>query len=168
MRMVLITALLAASLAGCTVGPDYVRPVVETPPDWNIDYPKAADVANIKWWEQFDDPVLNELVETALRDNRDLLIAAARVDQFMGVLMATTSQGFPQIGYGGDASRIRASELAAPPLPPGAERSFSLYQVGLGASWQLDLFGRVRRLSEAAQAQVYASEQGQRAWCCRW
>jgi len=162
MRMVLITALLAASVAGCTVGPDYVRPTVETPPAWNIDYPKAAEVANIKWWEQFDDPVLNELVETALRDNRDLRIAAARVDQFMGVLMATTSQRFPQIGYGGDASRIRASELAVPPLPPGAERSFSLYQVGLGASWQLDLFGRVRRLSEAAQAQVYASEQGQR------
>ncbi len=73
-------------LAGCTVGPNYVRPTVDTPPAWRIDYPKAADVANLKWWEQFGDPVLNNLVETALRDNRDLRVAAARVDQFIGAL----------------------------------------------------------------------------------
>jgi multidrug efflux system outer membrane protein len=101
-------------------------------------------------------------VETALRDNRDLRIAAARVDQFIGALTATGSQLYPQIGYGADASRARASAVGVPPLPPGANPYFSLYQVSLGASWQLDLFGRVRRLSEAAQAQVYASEQGQR------
>jgi multidrug efflux system outer membrane protein len=139
-----------------------LRPEVESPAAWRIDYPKAADVANIKWWEQFGDPVLNGLVETALRDNRDLRIAAARVDQFIGALTATGSQLYPQIGYGVDASRARASAVGVPPLPPGANPYFSLYQVSMGASWQLDLFGRVRRLSEAAQAQVYASEQGQR------
>jgi multidrug efflux system outer membrane protein len=165
MKLPLFTALLAAGLAGlagCTVGPDYVRPKVEAPQAWRIDYPKAADVANLKWWEQFGDPVLNELVETALRDNRDLRVAAARVDQFLGALTATGSQLYPQIGYGGDASRSHASAVAMPPLPPGADRYFSLYKVSLGASWQTDLFGRVRRLNEAAQAQVYASEQGQR------
>jgi outer membrane protein, multidrug efflux system len=162
MRNHALAAITATALCGCAVGPDYVRPSVDTPAAWRIDYPKAADVANLKWWEQFGDPVLNELVETALRNNRDLVIAAARVDQFIGALTATGSQLYPQIGYGADASRARASTVAQPPLPPGANPYFSLYSVSLGAAWQADLFGRVRRQTEAAQAQVYASEQGQR------
>jgi multidrug efflux system outer membrane protein len=157
-------AMLAATvaLAGCTLGPDYARPAIDTPPAWRIDYAKAAEVANTKWWEQFGDPVLNELIETALRENRDVRIAAARIDQFAGALTSTRSQLFPQIGYGADASRTRASRLGVPPIPEPADPYFTLYQASLGASWQLDLFGRVRRLTEAAQAQVYASEQAQR------
>jgi len=162
MRARALAALVAIALAGCTVGPDYVRPAVDAPASWRIDYPKAADVANTKWWEQFRDPVLDELIETSLRENRDIRIAAARVEQFIGALDSTRSQLFPQIGYSGDASRARASRVGQPPLPAGADPYFSLYQASLGASWQLDLFGRVRRLSEAAQAQVYASEQAQR------
>jgi multidrug efflux system outer membrane protein len=149
-------------VAGCTVGPDYVRPVVDTPEAWRIDYPKAAEVVDTKWWEQFGDPVLNELVDAALRDNRDLRIAAARVDQFIGALGTSRSQLFPQIGYGADASRARASRVGPVPIPPGGDPYFTLYQASLGATWQLDLFGRVRRLTEAAQAQVYASEQARR------
>ena len=157
-----LAALVAAAVAGCTVGPDYARPVVDTPAAWRIDYPKAAEVANTKWWEQFGDPVLNALIETALRENRDIRIAAARVDQFAGALVSTRSQSLPQLGYGADASRAQASRVGQPPIPPGADNQFTLYQASLGASWQLDLFGRVRRLTEAAQAQVYASEQAQR------
>jgi len=82
----------AIAVAGCTVGPDYVRPSLDTPAAWRIDYPKAAEVANTKWWEQFGDPVLNDLIETALRENRDIRIAAARVEQFEGALMSTRSQ----------------------------------------------------------------------------
>ena len=162
MKIRLVVACIAAALSGCTVGPNYVRPMVDTPPAWRIDYDKAADVANTRWWEQFGDPVLDELIDAALRDNRDLRIAAARVDQFIGALNATGSQLYPQIGYGADATRARASAVGQPPLPPGANPYFSLYNVSLGASWQADLFGRVRRQTEAAQAQVYASEQGQR------
>src|SRR5512137_1929464 len=154
--------LVAAAVAGCTVGPDYARPDVDTPSAWRIDYPKAADVANTKWWEQFGDPVLNGLIETALRENRDIRIAAARVDQFVGALVSTRSQSLPQLGYGADASRAQASRVGQPPIPPGVDNQFTLYQASLGASWQIDLFGRVRRLTEAAQAQVYASEQAQR------
>ena len=161
MRTRLLATLLVFFLAGCTVGPDYRRPVVQSPNAWRIDYPKATEVANTKWWEQFGDPVLNELVETALRENLDIQIAAARIDQFIGALTSTRSQLFPQIGYGADASRVRASAVGQPPLPPGADPYFNLYQASLSASWQLDLFGRVRRLTEAAQAQVYASEQAQ-------
>ncbi len=161
-KRVALAATLAASFAGCTVGPDFVRPVTDAPTAWRIDYPKAAEVANTKWWQQFGDPVLDELVETALRENRDVRIAAARVDQFAGALVATRSQLYPQLGYGADAARARASRLGRPAIPEPADPYFTLYQATLGASWQLDLFGRVRRLTEAAQAQVYASEQAKR------
>jgi outer membrane protein, multidrug efflux system len=162
MRILTFATLLALSASGCTIGPDYVRPDVQTPEAWRIDLPEANEMANTKWWEQFGDPVLNELIETALRENLDVQIAAARVDQFIGTLQATDSQAYPQLGYGADVSRNRASREGQPPIPPGVNPNFTLYQATLGASWQLDLFGRVRRLSEAAQAQVYASEQAQR------
>jgi multidrug efflux system outer membrane protein len=161
MRRLALAAATLALAAGCTVGPDYSRPDVTSPDKWRIDYPQAADVANTRWWEQFNDPALNQLIDTALRENRDLLIAAARVDQFVGQLSVVRSQFYPQIGYSADASRNRASEVGQPPLA-GADPYYTLYQGALSARWQIDLFGRVRRQSEAAQAQVYASEQGRR------
>jgi len=150
------------ALAGCTVGPDYQRPEIESPPAWRITYEQAAVAANTRWWEAYQDPVLNQLVEEALGKNLDLVQAAARVDRFLGALSVTRSQLYPQIGYGGDASQNRASANGPTPLPPGTDRDYSLYQAALGASWQIDLFGRVRRQAEGAQAQVYATEQGRR------
>ena len=152
----------AALLSACTVGPDYVRPDIQSPERWRIEYPQATNIANTRWWEQFSDPVLNQLIDTALRENRDLVIAAARVDQFVGQLSVVRSQFYPQIGYSLDASRNRASRVGQPPLAPGADPYYSLYQGALSADWQIDLFGRVRRQSESAQAQLYASEQGRR------
>ncbi len=149
-------------LSACAVGPDYQRPRIESPGEWRIDYPKAAEVANTKWWQQFGDPALDQLIETAVRENLDVQAAAARVDQFLGALSTTRSQFFPQFGYSGEASRNRASQVGPTPLPSGTNPNYSLYQASLNASWQIDLFGRVRRQSEAAQAQVYASEQGRR------
>ena len=149
-------------MAACAVGPDYKRPEIDPPQQWRMDYPKAAEVANTKWWEQFGDPVLNQLIESALRENLDVRAAAARVDQFLGALSTTRSQFFPQVGYSGSASRNRASQVGPTPLAPGVDPTYSLYQGGLTASWQIDLFGRVRRQSESVQAQVFASEQGRR------
>jgi multidrug efflux system outer membrane protein len=154
--------LVVAALAGCTVGPNFVRPTVMPPAAWRIEYPQAADVANTQWWAQFGDPVLDQLVDTAVRENLDIRIAAARVDQFIGQLVVTQSQFYPQLGYGGGVSRNRSSTVGATPIPPGVSPYFTLYQASVGANWQVDLFGRVRRLSESAQAQVYASEQGRR------
>ena len=151
----------AIAAAGCTLGPDYVRPEVATPRPAHR-YPRAAEVANTKWWEQFGDPVLNDLIETALRENHDVRIAAARVEQFIGALASTRSQLFPQLVYGADASSNQASREGFPPIPSPVDRQFDLFQAAFGASWQIDLFGRVRRLSEAAQARVYASEQAKR------
>ena len=106
----LVLAAFAATLiAGCTVGPNYVKPGVDSPVAWRIDYTVAADVANTRWWEQFDDPVLTALIESSLRENRDLVIAAARVDAFLGQLNATRSQLYPQANYSLNASRNRIS-----------------------------------------------------------
>ncbi|MDH5621872.1 MAG: efflux transporter outer membrane subunit [Gammaproteobacteria bacterium] len=163
MRNIILSALSAIFLNACAaVGPTYQRPTIETPENWRVEYPQAAAIANIRWWTQFGDPTFNELIETALRENRDIQAAAARVDQFIGALQTTRSQFFPQIGYNADASRNRATERGLVTLPPGSDPYYSLYRGALGASWQIDLFGRIRRQSEAAQAQVFASEQGRR------
>ena len=162
-RAALGVALAAAFASGCTVvGNDYVRPSLATPDTWRIDYREAADVANTRWWQQFGDAALDQLIETALRENRDIAIAAARVDQVLGQLATTRSQYYPQIGYSLDASNNRSSRVGQPPLPSGSDPYYTLYQGALSAQWQIDLFGRLRRQSEAVQAQVYASEQGRR------
>lgn len=157
-----LAAFVAALLVGCTVGPDWQRPKTEAPPGWRVETPQAAEIANLRWWERFDDPALNELIATALQENRDLRQAAARVDQFLGALRTTRSQFYPQFNYNGATSTNRLSENGQPPLSPGVNRDYDLYTAALGASWQIDLFGRVRRLAGSSQAQVYASEQGRR------
>jgi len=163
MRHIVLSMFAAVFLSACAaVGPDYRRPAIVTPEVWRVDYPEAASVANVGWWTQFGDSALDALIETALRENRDIQAAAARVDQFIGALQTTRAQFYPQIGYNADASRNRRTEHGLAPLPPGTDPYYSLYRGSLGASWQIDLFGRIRRQSEAAQAQVFVSEQGRR------
>ncbi|HEY7759760.1 MAG TPA: efflux transporter outer membrane subunit [Burkholderiales bacterium] len=152
----------AYAAAACTVGPNYTRPETDAPESWRVDYEQAAEVANTRWWQAFGDSALDELVDIAVRENLDVRIASARVDQFLGALNTTRSQFYPQFDYSAEASRNRASEVGQPALPAGSDRNYSLYTAALGASWQIDLFGRVRRQSEAAQARVYATEQGRR------
>ncbi len=162
MKAAAVCVAAGALLSACAVGPDYKRPEIQSPEQWRIDYPKAAEVANTKGWERLGDPALNQLVEDALHANLDIQAAAARVDRFLGALTTTRSQFFPQFGYAGSASRNRASQAGVTPLPPGVNTDYSLYQANLNAAWEIDLFGRVRRQSEAVQGQVYPSEQGRR------
>ncbi len=139
-------------LTGCTIGPDYVRPDIKAPDQWNVEYNAAADLANTTWWKQFGDPVLDNLVETAVRGNLDLKSATAKVDQYLGVLDTARSQYFPQISAG---------------FNPGASssggRTNQSYQATVNATWELDLWGRIRRSNESAQAQIVGSEAGRRA-----
>ena len=157
-----MATLVATALAACTVGPNFTKPTVNSPQAWRLEYEQAADVANTRWWQSFGDPALDQLVDAAVRENLDVQIAAARVDQFLGALRTTRSLFYPQFDYGADISRNSQSRNGPVPIPPGTDRDYSLYQAALGASWQIDLFGRVRRQTESAQAQVYASEQGRR------
>jgi multidrug efflux system outer membrane protein len=157
MRKPLSVALLALLLGGCMMGPDYFRPAVETPPAWRLTEQNAKDLANTTWWEQFGDPVLNDLMATALRENKDLMIAAARIEEFAGNYGIVRSGLFPQVGAGYEASRQRNT------LPGDVNSStYNAYQVALSATWEIDIWGRIRRQTEAARAQLLASEEGRR------
>lgn len=149
-------------LAACTVGPDYVRPEIDTPRAFRFEEQEARDFANTAWWKQFQDPALDALIDEGLKNSKDLRIAAARVEEFAGRLTATRSQFYPQVGYGAGGSRDRISERLATPVPPGVSNPQTTYSAVLNATWELDLFGRVRRLSESAQAQLLASEEVRR------
>src|SRR4029079_15796280 len=148
-------------LEGCMLGPNYERPVVEGPSMWRFEDPQARDVANTAWWEQLQEEVLNELIRTALAENKDVRIAAARVEEFYGRLGVARSQLFPQVGAEAIGSRQRASERTA--TGPLSNNPFNTVQVDVFASWELDIFGRLRRLNEAARADLPATEEGRRA-----
>jgi multidrug efflux system outer membrane protein len=153
---------LLLSLYGCTVGPDYVRPQVDSPQAWRVDYAAAAGVANTRWWEQFGDPVLDNLIDTALRENKDVRIAAARVEEFAARVDITRSGFYPQIGYNGQASRNRASRESFGGIPAGSDRSYNDYSATLSAGWEIDLWGRIRRATEATRAELLAQDENRR------
>ena len=155
----LAAALLALSASGCMVGPDYVRPTIDTPAAWRLSDENARDLANSRWWQQFDDPVLDELVETALRENKDLRIATARIEEFAGRYGIVRAPLFPQIG----ATYEPAKQRGSPTTLSRETTVFDSYQAVLTASWEIDIWGRIRRQSEAARAQLLASEDGRRA-----
>ncbi len=147
------------SLPGCAVGPDYERPMVETPGAWRISTKEATGTANTAWWEQFGDPVLNKLINTGLLENKDIRIAAARMEQFMAQVDITRSGFYPQLGYGVAGSRDQASKNI---VPPGIESLTETWQATLNGGWEIDLWGRLRRATEAAQADLLAAEEGRR------
>ncbi len=80
------------------IGPNYFRPKIDTPVAWRFEVKEARDLTNTAWWEQFNDPVLNQLIQTALQENKDLRIATARVDEFLGRFGTTTVKPVPPDG----------------------------------------------------------------------
>lgn len=157
----LIVLAFAVLLTGCVVGPDYVRPVVDVPVAFRYEDREAKETANTEWWKQFQDPVLDALITEALANNKDIKIATSNIERAAGVLVQARSPLFPQIGYGGSAARERASEAGAVPVPPIIPNPQTSYQALASASWEIDLWGRIRRLSESAQAELFATEE---AW----
>jgi outer membrane protein, multidrug efflux system len=156
----LAAALCTCWIAGCAVGPDYHRPVVETPASFRYASPDAevVDASNLQWWSQFNDPVLDGLIQRALEQNKDLGIAAARVDEFYGRLMSTRAALFPQIG--GNFAGGRSRGVPAPGFPPAVGNQV---QIDVMASWEIDLFGRLRRMTEAARADYMGTQAAQQA-----
>ncbi len=157
----LVPVLLA--LGGCLLGPNYSRPAADAPATYRFAAGETAETANTAWWEQFNDPVLNDLIAAALAGNKDVKIAAARVDQFLGQFATTRAGLFPQVAAGFDAQRQRASVAGLPTLPAGVSPVFNTLEPTLSASWEIDVFGKVRRETEAARASLLASEEGRRA-----
>jgi multidrug efflux system outer membrane protein len=149
-------------LAGCAVGPDYRRPDLSVPGSYRYEVKDANGTVNTEWWRQFEDPVLDSLIDEALANNKNVKIAAAKIDQAAGVLIQTRSPIFPQLNYSGVAERQRFTEYAATPLSPAVPNPQTAYQVLGSASWEIDLWGRIRRLTESAQASLLATEYAKR------
>ncbi|PKO58086.1 MAG: RND transporter, partial [Betaproteobacteria bacterium HGW-Betaproteobacteria-18] len=149
-------------LAGCAVGTDYRRPAVDAPAAWRFEEKEAVKTVNPSWWEQFQDPVLNDLIRTALNENKDLLIATARVDEFMGRYGVTRADLFPQASLGATAGRQRLSSESYSGVAPGATPTYENYGATLSTSWEIDLWGKLRRATEAARADLLSTEEARR------
>ncbi|MEO0424201.1 MAG: efflux transporter outer membrane subunit [Pseudomonadota bacterium] len=147
-------AILLAALGGCAVGPDYVRPELDMPEAYpiTVDGQTGADLADIAWFDLFDDPRLDSLIGTALDDNLELRSALARVlEARQGARFANASR-WPNIG----------GALASSPAP-GVGNNDTNYSLGIAFAWELDFFGKLRRNAAAAEADALASEEGARA-----
>ena len=161
-------ALAAGLLTGCAVGPDYKRPPV-TPPDtfrFQTTPGETASLADTPWWEAFGDPALKSLIEQALAGNYNVRIAAARVQQARAQAAVAKSPFFPQLGYNAAAAQSKGLNQflgVGSGSGSGSDNESTLYVGVASMSWEIDLWGKIRRSSEAAGAQLLASEEGRRA-----
>jgi outer membrane protein, multidrug efflux system len=155
MRRTWTAAVLSLLLAGCTVGPKYNRPSLQPPTNFYAERQiTTSSEADLAWWDLFKDPVLQDLIREALKNNYDLQAALARVEQERALAGVTRSEYFPQIGYGASISGQRAPE------PLIANHTY--YSYNINTIWEIDLFGRIRRLNEAQRAAYFASEEARR------
>lgn len=146
--------LLATALAGgCALGPDFERPAVEQPDAFRA-AGTGESIANLPWWTLFGDPVLQDLERTALARNQDVRIAAARVEEAVAALGFTRAEQFPAFGIGAGATRARASD-ARGAIPGGIGEDYLVYA---NVAWEIDIWGRLRRGTESARAELLATE----------
>ncbi len=164
-----IAAVLVLSLAACGTprGPDYQRPASDLPATWGpaavLPVGTTTVRASTKWWTIFSDPALDALMEEALARNRDLGAAAARVEQARAGLALADAARSPTVSADARASRNRATQVGAVPLPATVDPMSTTYRATLGIAWDVDFFGRYARATEAARADLLASEAGRDA-----
>lgn len=170
MRARSFLALLAVLAAGCSVGPNYKRPAIAAPAAFRAPEPlpsdQAASLADLKWFQVFKDQQLQELIRTALARNYDLRDAIARVEAARASLGITRSRQFPNVAAGGSVEFNRLSREGATPLPPAflasQNRNFGTAVLQL-LSFEIDIWGRLRRATEAARANLLAAEETRKA-----
>lgn len=166
MKHAAIAVAVCVSVSGCALGPDYHRPRQDVPATYRDVAPTESSAATStsmgddNWWQVYTDPNLQTLIDHALKNNFDIKIAVARIDQARAQLGSTRLYYLPQLSVNGSAEHNNVSDYAR---PPGSPRSFSEGQVQIQASYQLDLWGQLRRLNEAARANLLASVYAQRA-----
>ena len=114
MRGLVAASIAVVLLAGCMMGPDYARPKVDTPAVFRFEATAAAQTANTTWWQQFNDPVLDALIDESLANNLNVKIAAANIEQASALLTQTRSSLFPQVGYSALGERAKSPDTAAP------------------------------------------------------
>lgn len=150
----------ALLLAGCAVGPDYQRPDTALPERFaqaEATAQASAAAVDKEWWTLFQDATLNNLVAQARAYNTDLLLAVARLEEADGLVREANSAFFPEISAQGASSRSRISSVTATPLPASVDPVRVNHRAVLATSFELDLWGKLRRASEAARAQALAS-----------
>jgi multidrug efflux system outer membrane protein len=157
MRNTLLAVALAALLPACSfLNAKYEKPAPELPQSWQTDAQgQKMSAAGERWWTLFNDPVLDRLVDEALEHNHDIAAAAARVLEAEAVLGITEADRYPIVTANGDGSRTKSS--AARDMPVFGNRIQNNYRVLLNASYELDVWGKYRRASDAARAQLLAS-----------
>jgi outer membrane protein, multidrug efflux system len=141
---------------GCAVGPDYERPPLTTPPTFRDAPEQQASIADLPWWEVFKDETLQALVKESLDNNRDLASAIANMERSRDIAAVQRGQLFPQVGYAGIASRGKQASLGN--IDTNNSTTSSVYAGILNASWELDVWGRIRRATEASKADMLASD----------
>ncbi|MFZ6772866.1 efflux transporter outer membrane subunit [Undibacterium sp. SXout7W] len=160
-----VTALAASlALAGCaSVGPDYQRPVLETPANFGAVSASAQTGKNAvkfdytAWWKNFQDPVLNSLLDEANANNQDLLLATGRIEEARAVAVGASSNRYPTVDATLSGSRLRTSENAGK-LAAGVNPDSKDFQLGLTASYELDFWGKLARADEAAKSRLLSQE----------
>ncbi|MDR2863002.1 MAG: efflux transporter outer membrane subunit [Puniceicoccales bacterium] len=156
LRRITALALLPLIFNGCAVGPDYKTPEIKTPQAWRIETPSNANsVANLPWWEIFKDAELQVLIQEGLSANKDLKIALTRLVQARESAEIAEGAYLPTVGYTAGAYRSRPKSFSA-----NGMHGFSL---GGSIQWEVDLWGRLRRLNESAAAQYFASVENKNA-----
>jgi multidrug efflux system outer membrane protein len=143
-------------ISGCMIGADYRRPDVTVPPGWRMINGDPTAVINEQWWSQFNDSHLDRLIEIALAENLDVASAVARVEEARALVDVSRAALFPQVGASADAGRSRSS-IGTTPLP-GVSLTNNFYSAVVDASFELDLWGRLRRATEAARAVLLSTE----------
>ncbi len=168
MKKRIVLAFAVLTLSGCVLGPNYKRPQLELPGEFRGAPAPGADfsvsIADTKWQDLFPDQILNQMVTTALKQNFDLRIAAERVEEARAQLGVTRANQFPLVqGQAGFTATRPSSAGANTFVPPGTNLSSSYTSLGAALSWELDIWGRLKRQTEAARARYLGSEEGRRA-----
>jgi len=158
-RFATLSLLLLAG--GCALGPDYERPEIDTPDGYVQPVQEGQSFANAPWWELFADQELQKLIRIALQENQDLGIAVSRIEEFRAILGVTRADQFPTVDVNGSGNRGRGSSNVFPGnLIDGTTEN---YRLAADAFFEVDLFGRLRRSTEAARAELYAVEESRRS-----
>jgi multidrug efflux system outer membrane protein len=147
-------------VAGCSFAPKYERPQTSPSAAWRVPDTERGSLADLAWWQVFHDETLQGLVRIGLAENRDVQIAATRIAQARAEVGIVNAALFPQVGASGSADREKSSATTYPSLPtPFTNNTFAL---GADAAFELDLWGRLRNASDAARANLLATEDAQR------
>jgi multidrug efflux system outer membrane protein len=161
-RSALIATVLATVVSGCVTGPNYKRPAIESPDTFRGDQSTAAaapsSLADERWWELFEDGTLQTLIRTALEHNDDLQLAAARILEAQAQLGITRADQFPSVSAGVNVLGERPAVALGLP-----SRTLGAMAIQGSAAWELDFWGRFRRATESARAQLLAVEWARRA-----